>query len=118
MSRIGSYSVEEAPHCPYPFLVGALNKIKAIARKAKVAADQIRKFFRSIMDGVKHVGKLMVRLDLEVWALTAVPHPVQVSWVLTVPIGYRLMGPRVSPALGASWCSPHPRGGEAGGLCR
>ncbi|XP_063106496.1 DC-STAMP domain-containing protein 2 [Cavia porcellus] len=40
-------------------LVSALNKIKAIARKAKVAADQIRKFFRSIMDGVKHVARAL-----------------------------------------------------------
>uniref|UniRef100_A0A8C2V1N7 DC-STAMP domain containing 2 n=1 Tax=Chinchilla lanigera TaxID=34839 RepID=A0A8C2V1N7_CHILA len=40
-------------------LVSALNKIKAIARKAKVVADQIRKFFRSIMDGVKHVARAL-----------------------------------------------------------
>ncbi|XP_032447614.1 DC-STAMP domain-containing protein 2 [Lynx canadensis] len=35
-------------------LVSALNKIKAIAQKAKEVADRVRKFFRSIMDGVKH----------------------------------------------------------------
>ncbi|KAM7055457.1 DC-STAMP domain-containing protein 2 [Molossus nigricans] len=40
-------------------LVGALNKIKAIARKAKVVADSVRKFFRSIMDGVKHVARAL-----------------------------------------------------------
>ncbi|GAB1287744.1 DC-STAMP domain-containing 2 [Apodemus speciosus] len=37
-------------------LVSALSKIKAIAQKAKVVADRVRKFFRSIMDGVKHIG--------------------------------------------------------------
>ncbi|XP_004629999.1 DC-STAMP domain-containing protein 2 [Octodon degus] len=40
-------------------LVSALNKIKAIARQAKVVADRIRKFFRSIMDGVKHVARAL-----------------------------------------------------------
>ncbi|XP_040855301.1 DC-STAMP domain-containing protein 2 [Ochotona curzoniae] len=44
-------------------LVSALNKIKAIARRAKVVADRVRKFFRSIMDGVKHV----VRALRNVW---------------------------------------------------
>lgn len=38
-------------------LVSALDKIKAIARKAKEVADRLRKFFRSIMDGVKHIGQ-------------------------------------------------------------
>ncbi|EGV98097.1 DC-STAMP domain-containing protein 2 [Cricetulus griseus] len=36
-------------------LVSALTKIKAIAQRAKMVADQVRRFFRSIMDGVKHV---------------------------------------------------------------
>ncbi|VTJ53125.1 Hypothetical predicted protein [Marmota monax] len=36
-------------------LVSALSKIKAIAQRAKVVADRVRKFFRVIMDGVKHV---------------------------------------------------------------
>ncbi|XP_007946807.2 DC-STAMP domain-containing protein 2 [Orycteropus afer afer] len=40
-------------------LVSALNKIKAIAQKAKVVADQVRKFFRSIMDGVRHVARAL-----------------------------------------------------------
>uniref|UniRef100_A0A8C6RA48 DC-STAMP domain containing 2 n=1 Tax=Nannospalax galili TaxID=1026970 RepID=A0A8C6RA48_NANGA len=37
-------------------LVSALTKIKAIAQRAKVVADRVRKFFRSIMDGVRHVA--------------------------------------------------------------
>nr|XP_012331672.1 DC-STAMP domain-containing protein 2 [Aotus nancymaae] len=40
-------------------LVSALNKIKAIAQKAKEVADRVRKFFRSIMDGVKHVARAL-----------------------------------------------------------
>ncbi|XP_059531032.1 DC-STAMP domain-containing protein 2 [Myotis daubentonii] len=40
-------------------LVSALNKIKAIAQKAKEVADRIRKFFRSIMDGVKHIARAL-----------------------------------------------------------
>ncbi|XP_010642204.2 DC-STAMP domain-containing protein 2 [Fukomys damarensis] len=40
-------------------LVSALNKIKALARNAKVVADRIRKFFRSIMDGVWHVARAL-----------------------------------------------------------
>nr|XP_004667142.3 DC-STAMP domain-containing protein 2 [Jaculus jaculus] len=40
-------------------LVSALNKIKAIAQRAKVVADRVRKFFRSIMDGVKHVARAL-----------------------------------------------------------
>ncbi|XP_070940579.1 DC-STAMP domain-containing protein 2 isoform X3 [Macaca nemestrina] len=40
-------------------LVSALNKIKAIAQKTKEVADQVRKFFRSIMDGVKHVARAL-----------------------------------------------------------
>ncbi|XP_007975112.3 DC-STAMP domain-containing protein 2 [Chlorocebus sabaeus] len=40
-------------------LVSALNKIKAIAQKTKEVADRIRKFFRSIMDGVKHVARAL-----------------------------------------------------------
>ncbi|XP_055478419.1 DC-STAMP domain-containing protein 2 [Psammomys obesus] len=38
-------------------LVSALTKIKAIAQRAKVVADRVRRFFRSIMDGVKHVAR-------------------------------------------------------------
>ncbi|XP_072802553.1 DC-STAMP domain-containing protein 2 isoform X3 [Vicugna pacos] len=37
-------------------LVSALNKIKDIAQKTKEVADRVRKFFRSIMDGVKHIA--------------------------------------------------------------
>ncbi|XP_049637561.1 DC-STAMP domain-containing protein 2 [Suncus etruscus] len=40
-------------------LVSALNKIKAIVMKAKEVADCVRKFFRSIMDGVKHVARAL-----------------------------------------------------------
>ncbi|XP_045312052.1 DC-STAMP domain-containing protein 2 isoform X2 [Leopardus geoffroyi] len=40
-------------------LVSALNKIKAIAQKAKEVADRVRKFFRSIMDGVKHIARAL-----------------------------------------------------------
>ncbi|EFB25783.1 hypothetical protein PANDA_011519, partial [Ailuropoda melanoleuca] len=40
-------------------LVSALNKIKAIAQRAKEVADLVRKFFRSIMDGVKHVARAL-----------------------------------------------------------
>ncbi|XP_052036911.1 DC-STAMP domain-containing protein 2 [Apodemus sylvaticus] len=40
-------------------LVSALSKIKAIAQKAKVVADRVRKFFRSIMDGVKHIARCL-----------------------------------------------------------
>ncbi|XP_053462850.1 DC-STAMP domain-containing protein 2 [Nycticebus coucang] len=40
-------------------LVSALNKIKAIALKAKEVADRVRKFFRSIMDGVKHIARAL-----------------------------------------------------------
>ncbi|XP_074079442.1 DC-STAMP domain-containing protein 2 isoform X2 [Macrotis lagotis] len=47
-------------------LISALKKIKAIAVKAKEVADRIRKFFRSIMDGVKHVGRESV---IVVWVL-------------------------------------------------
>lgn len=52
------------PQCPCPCLSGALNKIKAIAQKAKEVADRVRKFFRSIMDGVKHVGQ---HIRMSVW---------------------------------------------------
>ncbi|XP_031230361.1 DC-STAMP domain-containing protein 2 isoform X2 [Mastomys coucha] len=38
-------------------LVSALSKIKALAQKAKVVADRIRKFIRSIIDGVKHIAR-------------------------------------------------------------
>ncbi|XP_075396869.1 DC-STAMP domain-containing protein 2 [Tenrec ecaudatus] len=40
-------------------LVSALSKIKAIAQKAKAVGDRVRKFFRSIMDGVKHVARAL-----------------------------------------------------------
>uniref|UniRef100_H0WU36 DC-STAMP domain containing 2 n=2 Tax=Otolemur garnettii TaxID=30611 RepID=H0WU36_OTOGA len=40
-------------------LVSALNKIKAIAWKTKEVADRVRKFFRSIMDGVKHIARAL-----------------------------------------------------------
>ncbi|XP_040608332.1 DC-STAMP domain-containing protein 2 isoform X2 [Mesocricetus auratus] len=40
-------------------LVSALTKIKAIAQRAKVVADRVRRFFRSIMDGVKHVARAL-----------------------------------------------------------
>ncbi|XP_051714569.2 LOW QUALITY PROTEIN: DC-STAMP domain-containing protein 2 [Oryctolagus cuniculus] len=40
-------------------LVSALHKIKAIAQRAKVVADRVRKFFRAIMDGVKHVARAL-----------------------------------------------------------
>ncbi|KAH0515221.1 DC-STAMP domain-containing protein 2 [Microtus ochrogaster] len=40
-------------------LSGALTKIKAIAQRAKVVADRVRRFFRSIMDGVKHVARAL-----------------------------------------------------------
>ncbi|KAM5162429.1 DC-STAMP domain-containing protein 2 [Callospermophilus lateralis] len=40
-------------------LVSALSKIKAIAQRAKVVADRVRKFFRAIMDGVKHVARAL-----------------------------------------------------------
>ena len=50
-------SEEEIRQYPCPRLSGALNKIKAIAQKAKEVADRVRKFFRSIMDGVKHIGQ-------------------------------------------------------------
>ncbi|XP_074837400.1 DC-STAMP domain-containing protein 2 [Carettochelys insculpta] len=37
-------------------LLNALTKIKAIAQKAKVVGDRVRKFFRAIMDAVRHVA--------------------------------------------------------------
>ncbi|XP_006214823.4 DC-STAMP domain-containing protein 2 isoform X2 [Vicugna pacos] len=40
-------------------LVSALNKIKDIAQKTKEVADRVRKFFRSIMDGVKHIARAL-----------------------------------------------------------
>ncbi|XP_047401445.1 LOW QUALITY PROTEIN: DC-STAMP domain-containing protein 2 [Sciurus carolinensis] len=40
-------------------LVSALSKIKAMAQRAKLVADRVRKFFRSIMDGVKHVARAL-----------------------------------------------------------
>lgn len=54
-----------APGCPRPSGYGqgsplsadVLAKIKDIAQKAKVVGDRVRKFFRSIMDSVSHVGE-------------------------------------------------------------
>ncbi|XP_017175341.1 DC-STAMP domain-containing protein 2 isoform X6 [Mus musculus] len=48
-------------------LISALSKIKAIAQKAKVVGDRIRKFFRSIIDAVKHIAvmKLLGKLRRE-----------------------------------------------------
>ncbi|XP_021563474.1 LOW QUALITY PROTEIN: DC-STAMP domain-containing protein 2 [Carlito syrichta] len=40
-------------------LISALNKIKAIAQRTKEVADRVRKYFRSIMDGVKHVARAL-----------------------------------------------------------
>ncbi|XP_006502574.1 DC-STAMP domain-containing protein 2 isoform X9 [Mus musculus] len=40
-------------------LISALSKIKAIAQKAKVVGDRIRKFFRSIIDAVKHIARCL-----------------------------------------------------------
>ncbi|XP_006153484.1 DC-STAMP domain-containing protein 2 isoform X2 [Tupaia chinensis] len=40
-------------------LVSALSKIKALAQKAKEVADRVRKFFRSVMDGVKHIARAL-----------------------------------------------------------
>ncbi|KYO41900.1 DC-STAMP domain-containing protein 2 [Alligator mississippiensis] len=40
-------------------LLSALNKIKAIAQKAKVVGDRVRKFFHSVMDSVRHVARVL-----------------------------------------------------------
>ncbi|XP_019412398.1 PREDICTED: LOW QUALITY PROTEIN: DC-STAMP domain-containing protein 2 [Crocodylus porosus] len=40
-------------------LLSALNKIKAIAQKAKVVGDRVRKFFHSVMDSVRHVARIL-----------------------------------------------------------
>ncbi|NXE30326.1 DCST2 protein, partial [Ardeotis kori] len=40
-------------------LLSVLAKIKDIAQKAKVVGDHVRKFFRSIMDSVSHVGRAL-----------------------------------------------------------
>ncbi|XP_054829245.1 DC-STAMP domain-containing protein 2 [Eublepharis macularius] len=37
-------------------LLTALQKIKAIAKKAKVVGDRVRKLFRAVMDSVRHVA--------------------------------------------------------------
>ncbi|XP_074978857.1 DC-STAMP domain-containing protein 2 [Caretta caretta] len=37
----------------------ALTRIKAIAQKAKVVGDRVRKFFRSVMDSVRHVARAL-----------------------------------------------------------
>lgn len=59
---------------------GALSKIKAIAQRAKVVADRVRKFFRSIMDAVKHVGRCVACL---VWEFKM--PPVSLSKCLSRP---------------------------------
>ncbi|NXJ99822.1 DCST2 protein, partial [Corythaixoides concolor] len=40
-------------------LLNVLGKIKEISRKAKVVADHVRKFFRSIMDSISHVARAL-----------------------------------------------------------
>ncbi|XP_068024942.1 DC-STAMP domain-containing protein 2 [Melanerpes formicivorus] len=40
-------------------LLNALSEIKHIAQKSKAVGDHIRKFFRSIMDSVSHVGRAL-----------------------------------------------------------
>ncbi|XP_037739376.2 DC-STAMP domain-containing protein 2 [Chelonia mydas] len=40
-------------------LLNALTRIKAIAQKAKVVGDRVRKFFRSVMDAVRHVARAL-----------------------------------------------------------
>lgn len=80
---------EEFRQYPCPHLSGALNKIKAIAQKAKEVADQVRKFFRSIMDGVKHIGQhinMSVCGGVKIHPVSSPSHPVQdflgPAWVL------------------------------------
>ncbi|KAM9114366.1 DC-STAMP domain-containing protein 2 [Pangshura tecta] len=40
-------------------LLSALTRIKAIAQKAKVVGDRVRKFFRSVMDSVRHIARAL-----------------------------------------------------------
>ncbi|XP_065714009.2 DC-STAMP domain-containing protein 2 [Patagioenas fasciata] len=40
-------------------LLKVLGKIKEIAQEAKVVGDHVRKFFRSIMDSISHVGRVL-----------------------------------------------------------
>ncbi|XP_053867134.1 DC-STAMP domain-containing protein 2 [Malaclemys terrapin pileata] len=40
-------------------LLSALTRIKAIAQKAKVVGDRVRKFFRAVMDSVRHVARAL-----------------------------------------------------------
>ncbi|XP_075763644.1 DC-STAMP domain-containing protein 2 isoform X2 [Pelodiscus sinensis] len=40
-------------------LLHALSRIKAIAQKAKVVGDRVRKFFRAVMDSVRHVARAL-----------------------------------------------------------
>ncbi|KAK2518190.1 hypothetical protein Q9233_012701 [Columba guinea] len=40
-------------------LLKVLAKIKEIAQEAKVVGDHVRKFFRSIMDSISHVGRVL-----------------------------------------------------------
>lgn len=55
-----------------PLSADVLTKIKDIAQKAKVVGDRVRKFFRSIMDSVSHVGEWgSTRVSLA----PAPPHP-------------------------------------------
>ncbi|NXX40510.1 DCST2 protein, partial [Tricholaema leucomelas] len=40
-------------------LLNVLSEIKDIAQKSKAVADHVRKFFRSIMDSVSHIGRVL-----------------------------------------------------------
>lgn len=78
---------EEFRQYPCPHLSGALNKIKAIAQKAKEVADQVRKFFRSIMDGVKHIGQYINMSVCGGSKFTQSPHPHTPSRTFWAPPG-------------------------------
>ncbi|XP_052653333.1 DC-STAMP domain-containing protein 2 isoform X1 [Harpia harpyja] len=64
-------TADRLQHAQEP-LLNVLSKIKDIAQKAKVVGDHVRKFFRSIMDSVSHVGE---RGSLRVSPPPAPPHP-------------------------------------------
>lgn len=69
--EVGSAGRSWAAHNPRGALRALLSaevlaKIKDIAQKAKVVGDRVRKFFRSIMDSVSHVGA---------WGLPGCPQP-------------------------------------------
>ncbi|XP_040982074.1 DC-STAMP domain-containing protein 2 isoform X2 [Aquila chrysaetos chrysaetos] len=64
-------TAERLQHAQEP-LLNVLSKIKDIAQKAKVVGDHVRKFFRSIMDSVSHVGE---RGSPRVSPSPAPPHP-------------------------------------------